>query len=175
MFTLLIAVCWLIFIGVWVVYSFGVKKNIQGNGRGRYSFIRLVFVTSIVMLVFKMKIFRNFTHYDLLPLNNVWQIIGVLICAAGIAFAIWARTHLGKNWGMPMSLKEKPDLVMTGPYSFIRHPIYTGLIIAMFGSMVTAGFMWLIWLMLFIPSFIYSAKKKKKQCCFNFQMSIMPI
>jgi protein-S-isoprenylcysteine O-methyltransferase Ste14 len=162
MFNSLIGICWLIFIGVWVAYSLEAKKNIQANGRKRYSFVRLVMITSIIILVFTIKNFRGLANYHLLPVNNFMQTMGVLICAAGIAFAVWARMHIGKNWGMPMSLKEKPDLIMTGPYSFIRHPIYTGLLMAMFGSMVTAGFTWLIWLILFIPYFVYSAKKEEK-------------
>jgi len=46
------------------------------------------------------------------------------------------RRHLGRNWGMPMPLKEQPELVTSGPYARIRHPIYTGLILAMLGSAI---------------------------------------
>jgi len=60
--------------------------------------------------------------------------VGVALCALGIGLAIWARTYLGRNWGMPMSRKENPELVTSGPYAYVRHPIYTGLLIAMLGS-----------------------------------------
>jgi protein-S-isoprenylcysteine O-methyltransferase Ste14 len=69
---------------------------------------------------------------------------------------------------MPMALKEKPDLVMTGPYSFIRHPIYTGISIAMFGSMVTVGSTWFVWFILSGAYFIYSAKKEEKLMLLQF-------
>ena len=49
----------------------------------------------------------------------------------GLALAVWARVYLGRNWGMPMSAKADPELVTTGPYRRIRHPIYTGVILGM--------------------------------------------
>lgn len=115
-----------------------------------------------------MGVFKDFVAHQLFPSNDLAQGIGVLICVGGIAFAIWARIHLGHNWGMPMSLKEKPELVTTGPYHFVRHPIYTGIAVAMLGSMITAGFMWLVWFVLFSFSFIYSAKKEEKTMLIQF-------
>jgi protein-S-isoprenylcysteine O-methyltransferase Ste14 len=52
--------------------------------------------------------------------------------------AINARRHLGRNWGMPMSRKEQPELITSGPYALIRHPIYSGLMLAMLETLVAA-------------------------------------
>ncbi len=59
---------------------------------------------------------------------------GCALCAAGLAFAAWARVTLGRSWGMPMTLHEKPELVTSGPYRYVRHPIYTGMSAMVIGS-----------------------------------------
>ena len=64
---------------------------------------------------------------------------GLILCLAGFALAVWARLHLGRNWGMPMTFKEGHDLVTGGPYGYIRHPIYTGMLLAIFGSALVTG------------------------------------
>lgn len=65
--------------------------------------------------------------------------IGVLLTASGVAIACWARYHLGSNWSGVVTLKEGHELVRTGPYRNIRHPIYTGILLAILGSAVTVG------------------------------------
>jgi len=89
-------------------------------------------------------------------------VMGVILCAAGIAFAIWARRHIGRNWGMPMSLQEDHELVTTGPYARVRHPIYSGMLLAMVGSMLAEGAGWLPPFLIFFVYFIYSAKTEEK-------------
>ncbi len=65
--------------------------------------------------------------------------LGVLITLAGQGFAVWARIHLGKYWSGTVALKENHKLVTSGPYAFVRHPIYTGLLSAVLGSAMAAG------------------------------------
>jgi protein-S-isoprenylcysteine O-methyltransferase Ste14 len=65
--------------------------------------------------------------------------IGVFLTAAGVAIAFWARWHLGSNWSGVVTLKEGHELIRTGPYRSIRHPIYTGILLAMLGTAVATG------------------------------------
>lgn len=58
----------------------------------------------------------------------------VAITEAGFLFAIWARLHLGRNWSAMVTIKEGHELVTSGPYAIVRHPIYTGLLLAFIGS-----------------------------------------
>jgi protein-S-isoprenylcysteine O-methyltransferase Ste14 len=67
------------------------------------------------------------------------------------------RIYLGRNWGMPTSTKEDPELVTSGPYRTIRHPIYTGILLAMIGSAIAVSVWWLIAVALIGGYFIYSA------------------
>ena len=56
-----------------------------------------------------------------------------------MAIAFWARWHLGANWSGVVTLKEGHELIRTGPYRNIRHPIYTGILLALFGTVVATG------------------------------------
>ena len=87
--------------------------------------------------------------------------IGVAACLAGFAFAVWARIELGRNWGMPMSLKEGHELVTAGPYAYVRHPIYGGILLAVLGSALAESPAWLVLLAIFSVYFLYSAKTEE--------------
>ena len=65
--------------------------------------------------------------------------LGLLLVAAGLAFAAWARAHLGGNWSGTITLKEGHALIATGPYRLVRHPIYSGLLLALFGTALVIG------------------------------------
>jgi protein-S-isoprenylcysteine O-methyltransferase Ste14 len=74
----------------------------------------------------------------------VLGVVGTLLFACGIALAVWARVHLGRNWGMPATQRLEPELVTSGPYRFVRHPIYTGLLAAMLGTALVDSLVGLI-------------------------------
>jgi protein-S-isoprenylcysteine O-methyltransferase Ste14 len=65
--------------------------------------------------------------------------IGVALVIAGLAFAIWARVHLGGNWSGTVTIKQGHELIRSGPYAYVRHPIYTGLITALLGTTLASG------------------------------------
>jgi protein-S-isoprenylcysteine O-methyltransferase Ste14 len=70
-------------------------------------------------------------------INSYW--IGVALVIPGLAFAIWARVHIGSNWSGTVTVKEDHQLIRSGPYAWVRHPIYTGLITALLGTTVASG------------------------------------
>jgi protein-S-isoprenylcysteine O-methyltransferase Ste14 len=84
-----------------------------------------------------------------------------VLCVLGFGLGVYARWHLGRNWGMPMSRKEQPELVTSGPYAFIRHLIYTGLILAMLGSAIGVNIFWAVLLVPVGAYFIYSARQEE--------------
>ena len=67
---------------------------------------------------------RSWNHY----------LLAVGIVALGLGFACWARRELGRNWSGTVTLKEQHELIRSGPYRWIRHPIYTGLLLAFVGT-----------------------------------------
>jgi len=65
-----------------------------------------------------------------------FDIAGAVLVAAGLGFAVWARVHLAGNWSGTVTLKQDHELVRSGPYALVRHPIYTGLLLAAIGTVV---------------------------------------
>ena len=63
----------------------------------------------------------------------------------GLAFAVWARRHIGSNWSGTVTVKENHALVRTGPYRWVRHPIYTGLLTAILGTAICRGELRGVW------------------------------
>ncbi len=102
-------------------------------------------------------------HGDfLLQPARFWQWTGLGLCLAGFLFAIWARLHLGRNWGVPMSLREQHELVTGGPYARVRHPIYSGLMLAGLGTVLALGMQWLPAMVLVGVFFVVSARTEEK-------------
>jgi len=65
--------------------------------------------------------------------------IGAAMTAIGLLFSVWARHHLGANWSQAVTVKEGHELIQSGPYGLVRHPIYTGLLLAFLGSAIARG------------------------------------
>jgi protein-S-isoprenylcysteine O-methyltransferase Ste14 len=101
-------------------------------------------------------------HGAILIGNRVQAVIGLTLCAIGIAIAIWARLCIGRNWGLPMSLREAHELVTTGPYAFVRHPIYTGILLALAGTALTVGHWSIALFPLYLAYFIYAATMEER-------------
>lgn len=142
--SIIIGLLWFGWILYWAVSAKGVKKNIQKKDWRKGAALRLLFVIFVVIF-FQVPVVQEFYRkYSTIRFHPALAIIGLIICASSLAFAIWARRHLGRNWSPHPSVQENHELVTSGPYALVRHPIYTGLIFAMFGTALAIGFMWLI-------------------------------
>ena len=94
--------------------------------------------------------------------GTVLPVVGIALMACGFGFAIWARIHLGRNWGMPMTVKEEPELVTSGPYRLVRHPIYTGLLTAVVGTALAVNLFALVAGAALGVFFVYSATVEER-------------
>ncbi|KAF1007267.1 MAG: hypothetical protein GAK28_01906 [Luteibacter sp.] len=73
------------------------------------------------------------------PASTIIAVVGVLLTVSGVAFACWARYVLGRNWSSVVQVKQDHELIQSGPYRWVRHPIYTGLLLAFLGTAVAIG------------------------------------
>ena len=95
--------------------------------------------------------------------SDPWRAgLGLVLFTLGLGFAIWARVHIGRNWGTPMSQKDEPELVTSGPYRLVRHPIYSGVLLAGVGTAVALSWLWLIAVVLAGVYFVYSATVEER-------------
>ena len=158
---LLIGICWTILIVVWLISGVKSKQTVQKKTPRGEMWVRVALLIIFLLLLAFNSIF-HLNDFYLFSTNATLQVSGVILCVLGIAYAIYARVALGSNWGTPGSLIEKPELIVTGPYKYVRHPIYSGMCLAMIGSMLSASLLWMMWLILAAAGLIFSAKKEEK-------------
>ena len=123
----------------------------------------------IFFVLLQMRGLRIFMErYNPIPAIPAVHIAGVVVCLLGLGFAIWARVHIGHNWGTPMSRKNEPELVTSGPYHLVRHPIYSGVLLAGVGTATALGRGWLIAVALAGVYFVYSATVEERNMAKQF-------
>lgn len=149
------ALGWAAFWIYWLVAAFSMK-------RGHLPWSRELRIRAVI-LVLAVIMFRSgvFRHSGLT--TSPWRAgLGLLFFALGLGFAIWARVHIGRNWGSPMSKKDDPELVTSGPYELVRHPIYSGILLASVGTAVALSWIWLLATILAGVYFVYSATVEER-------------
>lgn len=134
----IINACWLVFVAVWVIAAIATKPTVYRESQAQ----RMRYWIFLVIAFFLLLYGRRLPY----PLNLriVSQIAliawgAATLCVIGVAFAIWARVTLGRNWSGVVALKEGHELVERGPYRFVRHPIYTGIVTMFFATALALG------------------------------------
>lgn len=129
---------WLSWAGYWWVASFNVKTATRRESLQS----RLSHIAPLVLAVFLL--FPQTSPIQALgerfmP-DAAWTFwVGAVLTLAGLLFAVWARVHIGRNWSGTITVKEDHALITGGPYRFVRHPIYTGLLLALIGFALARG------------------------------------
>src|SRR3954466_7675092 len=122
-----IATCWGIFLVVWLLAAIFTKRTVYHESATR----RLRYMIPILIgwyLLFRGRRFPYPFNLQIIPQTNALLVLASILCICGLAICLWARTVLGRNWSGTVTLKENHELIVRGPYRFVRHPIYTGIL-----------------------------------------------
>jgi protein-S-isoprenylcysteine O-methyltransferase Ste14 len=159
-----IELCWLIFGLFWIISAFSVKPAKERPHRGSHlaviclSIIFFLFLAGISS--FKPGWIRLNTRFW--PNTLALRIISDVMVLIGLIIALWARTVLGGNWSGLPTFRENHELIERGPYRFVRHPIYTGILLMILGTAIISGRGW-AFLTLIICFLIYWQRLRQEE------------
>jgi len=98
--------------------------------------LRFIAILTVILLLSTIRIPLAWLYLQLWPVG-AWPFwIGAAVTVAGLLFAVWARAHLGRNWSRSVTIKQDHELITTGPYAVVRHPIYTGILAGFLGTAI---------------------------------------
>jgi protein-S-isoprenylcysteine O-methyltransferase Ste14 len=130
---ILIDIPWFIFLAYWLISAFNTRRTEKREAfLARYS-VMFVEVIGFVFL-FENSASIGFLGRQVFDRSYAVDAISIAFTWGGIALAIWARVHLGQYWSGRITIKEDHKLIRTGPYTRLRHPIYSGLDLAAIGT-----------------------------------------
>ena len=129
---------WLVFIAVWIAMARGGKAVAERESVSSRLSHYLPLAIGVCLLAAP--------HIPIAPLDDrfaplaLWVVrLGAALTLAGVAFAIWARMWIAGNWSSDVTLKRDHELIVDGPYALVRHPIYTGILLALIGTALAVG------------------------------------
>ena len=133
----LIWAAWLLY---WFVSAFGTKRAARVDSLGMMLAYRVPLLLGF-MLLFAARPWTGveWLWRDFLPASVAWSWLGLFALLLGVGFACWARVALGRNWSATVQLKQDHELVVAGPYRWVRHPIYTGILLGLVGTALVVG------------------------------------
>jgi protein-S-isoprenylcysteine O-methyltransferase Ste14 len=133
-----ITALWLVWLIYWCVAAIGAKRTRRHESATSLLSHMLPLAIGVGLLI-SPHFVDGWLAARFLPRGIVWFWIGFVLTAIGLAFSIAARVWLGGNWSGAVTLKQDHVLIHSGPYRWVRHPIYTGMLLALLGSVIALG------------------------------------
>lgn len=158
----LVVASWLLFAAYWLLAALGAKRPAKKESAAQ-RFTHIAIMTIGFFLFYENEFRVGVLGRRFLP-DALWIAwAGALVTLLGVLFAIWARFTIGKEWSSDVQIKQGHQLIRNGPYAHIRHPIYTGILLALCGTAVAIGeYRAILGLVLFLVGFIRKAKKEER-------------
>jgi protein-S-isoprenylcysteine O-methyltransferase Ste14 len=126
---------WILFLLYWQIKAFKTKTT-QRLEPAASRILRVFIFLIAIALLSTSSIPLPWLYIQLWPVG-IWPFwLGAAVSIAGLLFAVWAREHLGRNWSRSVTIKKDHELITTGPYAIVRHPIYTGILIGFIGMAI---------------------------------------
>jgi len=152
---------WIVFVCYWILSARNLKRVAQKESlAARVPHILIVIAAYVLLLDRRLPL--GFLNQRATPRIEWLAWVGVAITCLGVAIAIWARVHIGQYWSGRITLKEDHQLIRSGPYAYVRHPIYTGLLLAATGTAIANGLL-RAWLGLLIILLLHFRKARKEE------------
>jgi protein-S-isoprenylcysteine O-methyltransferase Ste14 len=134
----IIRCCWLVFVAIWVIAAVSTKRTVYRETHAQRLRYWVLLVVAYFLLLYGRRLPYPF-NLRIVPHIAPTAWTAAALCIIGLAFALWARVTLGRNWSGVVTLKEGHELVERGPYRFVRHPIYTGILTMFFATALALG------------------------------------
>lgn len=133
-----LVIIWTVFWVAWILPAVFGKRTIRRQSSGS-RMLQIVLLLVAYVLIVNGRLGWDLLNRRVVPAGTIplWGGYGLLM--AGMLFAGWARIFLGGNWSSSVTLKQDHTLVRSGPYRIVRHPIYTGLLVALLGTAIVLG------------------------------------
>lgn len=131
----IIIALWIAWAAFWTMSATGNKPAVR---RAKFAWKYSGFLVVAVLVVVFAMVPGHF-HARIIPSTFPILASGTALTALGLAFSVWARIILGRNWSATPTIKAGHELIVAGPYRLVRHPIYTGLLLAIFGTCLAHG------------------------------------
>ena len=128
---------WLALAAVWLAAALASKRTIRRETVLSRVIYGGLFALACVLLFQPWRL--GSLDFRFVPDAQIYVRCGLILTAAGVAFAIWARFAIGRNWSGTVTIKQDHVLIRHGPYRFVRHPIYSGILLAMAGTALGYG------------------------------------
>jgi protein-S-isoprenylcysteine O-methyltransferase Ste14 len=154
--------CWFIMAGIWLALIFW-RKRVKKRETAEERIKHVAPMAVGFWLLFGRTWSVAWLGQIVIPrTQGVWW-SGVALTALGVALSIWARLTLGSNWSGVVTVKEDHELIRKGPYRWVRHPIYTGMLMSFAGTALVAGRVrgW-VGLALVLVTFHFKAKREER-------------
>jgi protein-S-isoprenylcysteine O-methyltransferase Ste14 len=135
---ILLPTLWIAWLAYWWISARDVKVTRWREPLGSQLLHRLPMILAALLLAAPRLLPLAFRR-QILPAGALVPTLGIVLIAVGLGFSVWARRHLGRNWSSRVVVKQDHALIRTGPYSRLRHPIYTGLLLAFLGTAMILG------------------------------------
>jgi protein-S-isoprenylcysteine O-methyltransferase Ste14 len=129
---------WYAFGAYWLITALRVKRT-KARERSLDRFLTVVVVVAAYTLLFSRWMRIGLLRVRFLPSDPWIAYLGIALSFLGAGISIWARYCIGEYWSARVTLKEDHRLIRSGPYAYVRHPIYTGMLIACIGTSLVVG------------------------------------
>lgn len=130
--------CWIVFAAIWLLAAISTKRTVYRESHAQRLGYWLLLVIGCLWLIYGRQLPYPL-NLRIVPHAAPIAWTAAILCNAGLLLAIWARFILGRNWSGVVTLKEGHELVERGPYRFVRHPIYSGMLVMFFATALVQG------------------------------------